>query len=196
MSLAGGAVLEVGSGRGGGASYLARYQRPKTMTGVDFSPQAVAWSQQRHTAVPHLQFIVGDAERLPFPDASFDAVINVESSHCYGHIEKFFSEVARVLKPGGCFLYTDFRPAAGMKTLEETLAAETRWAQLAREDITAGVVAALEADHARKQALIRERVPVRFQPLFGEFAGLVGGQMHTRFRERTILYHRFAFRRL
>src|SRR5688500_6626017 len=36
-------VLEVGSGRGGGASYLARHHRPAHMTGVDFSPQAVAF---------------------------------------------------------------------------------------------------------------------------------------------------------
>ena len=54
---------------------------------------------------------------LPFPDASFDVVINVESSHCYGHVDRFFAEVARVLRPGGWFLYTDFRGATDMPAL-------------------------------------------------------------------------------
>jgi len=41
-------VLEVGSGRGGGASYIRRYLRPKTMTGVDFSERAVSFCRERH----------------------------------------------------------------------------------------------------------------------------------------------------
>ena len=119
--LAGREVLEVGSGRGGGASYIARNLRPAKITGADFSPQAVALCQKRHATVANLAFTVGDAEQLPFPAASFDAVVNVESSHCYGHIERFFAEAARVLRPGGHFLYTDFRPAS------EVAAGMPRW---------------------------------------------------------------------
>jgi ubiquinone/menaquinone biosynthesis C-methylase UbiE len=189
-------VLEVGSGRGGGASFVARYHRPAQMTGVDFSPQAVALSTRRHAGVAHLAFRAGDAEALPFADASFDAVLNVESSHCYGHLEKFFAEAARVLRPGGWFLYTDFRGAPDMAALHALLAAQPGWTQVAHEDITAAVADALQADDERKRALIREFIPARFQPLFGEFAGLVGGQMYAGFRSREILYHRFAYRRL
>ena len=194
-ALKGKTVLEVGSGRGGGASFVARYHEPASMTGVDFSEQAVALSTRRHAAVENLRFTVGDAEELPFPAASFDAVINVESSHCYGHIEKFFSEVARVLRPGGWFLYTDFRGAAEMKTLHATLAAQHGLERIAREDITGDVAAALEADDERKRRLIHENIPPRFQQLFGEFAGLSGGQMHRGFCNRDLVYHRFAFRR-
>jgi SAM-dependent methyltransferase len=122
-------------------------------------------------------------------------VINVESSHCYGHIDKFFAEAARVLRPGGWFLYTDFRGAADMAALHTTLAAQPAWTQVAYEDITAAVADALLADDERKRALIREFISPRFQPLFGEFAGLVGGQMYEGFRRREILYHRFAFRK-
>jgi SAM-dependent methyltransferase len=193
--LAGKEVLEVGSGRGGGASFLARYHRPAKITGADFSPQAVALCRQRHAAVAHLAFTVGDAERLPFPDASFDAVVNVESSHCYGHIEKFFAEAARVLRPGGYFLYTDFRPDAEGPAWSAALAAQRDWELTAFEDITTAVADALLADDARKRKLIAEFIPPAFHHLFGEFAGLVGGQMYEGFRSRQMLYHRFAFRK-
>ncbi len=195
IDLAGQTVLEVGSGRGGGASFLARHHRPAKITGVDFSPQAVALCQQLHAAVAHLAFAVGDAEHLPFPDASFDAVVNVESSHCYGHIALFFAEAARVLRPGGCFLYTDFRPASDMPALHAALAAQPGWERMTHEDITSAVADALLADDARKRKLIAEYIPPAFRHLFGEFAGLVGGQMYEGFRQREILYHRFAFRK-
>lgn len=193
--LKGKTVLEVGSGRGGGASFVARYHRPASITGVDFSAHAVELSTQLHAAVENLRFTVGDAENLPFPAASFDAVVNVESSHCYGHIEKFFDEVRRVLRPGGWFLYADFRAVAEMKTLHAKLAAQHGLERIEREDITGDVAAALEADDERKRRLIRENIPPRFQLLFGEFAGLTGGQMHRGFLNRDLVYHRFAFRR-
>jgi ubiquinone/menaquinone biosynthesis C-methylase UbiE len=195
VDLTGREVLEVGSGRGGGASFLARYHRPAKITGADFSPQAVALCQQRHAAVANLAFTVGDAEQLPFPPAGFDAVVNVESSHCYGHIEKFFAEAARVLRPGGHFLYTDFRPAPEVPAWHAALAAQPGWERIALEDITAAVADALQADDARKRKLIAEFIPPALHHLFGEFAGLVGGQMYEGFRKREILYHRFAFRK-
>lgn len=195
VSLAGLTVLEVGSGRGGGASYLARYHRPARYVGADFSPTAVALAQRRHAGVANLAFTVGDAERLPFPAASFDAVVNVESSHCYGDVGRFFAEVARVLRPGGHFLYTDFRTVADLGQLEQRLAAQPGWERVAREDITPAVLAALQADHERKQRLIAAHISPRLQPLFREFAGLVGGQIHTGFSDGSLRYCRFAFRR-
>jgi len=188
-------VLEVGSGRGGGASFLTRYHRPARMTGVDFSRDAVALASQRHAGVANLSFLAGDAEALPFPDASFDIVINVESSHCYGHVDRFFAEAVRVLRPGGWFLYADCRGDADMAKLHTLLATQPAWTQVGHEDITGAVADAMEADDQRKRALIREFISPRFQPLFGEFAGLVGGQMYEGFRTREILYHRFAFRK-
>ncbi|HEX2861923.1 MAG TPA: methyltransferase domain-containing protein [Lacunisphaera sp.] len=193
--LAGKTVLEIGSGRGGGASFVARYHHPQKIVGADFSAQAVELCRQRHAAVANLSFVAGDAEQLPFPDASFDAVINVESSHCYGHVERFFAEVARVLRPGGYFMYADFRPDEEGPAWSKALAAQSAWELTAFEDITAAVADALQADDARKRKLIAEFIHPRFQHLFGEFAGLVGGQMYEGFRRRQMLYHRFAFRR-
>ena len=64
-------TLEIGSGRGGGASFLARYHNPSHMTGLDYSTKAVKLSINLHKEVHNLQFVKGDAESLPFDDKSF-----------------------------------------------------------------------------------------------------------------------------
>jgi phthiocerol/phenolphthiocerol synthesis type-I polyketide synthase E len=99
-------VLDVGCGRGGTAHVLVTFFNPASVTGLDLSTNAIAFCRQTHTD-RRLSFHEGDAENLPFPDASFDIVTNVESSHSYPHIHHFYSQVHRVLAPGGYFLYTD-----------------------------------------------------------------------------------------
>lgn len=189
-------VLEIGSGRGGGAAFLARYHGPAHVTGADFSAHAVALSRAFHAGVPNLDFAEGDAERLPFPDASFDAVVNVESSHCYGSMDRFLHEVGRVLRPGGCFLFADFRAAAEVPDLMRTLDAQPGWQRVDHEDITAAVVTALEAGDAHKRKLIADIVRrPRVRKGAGEFAGLVGSRIHDAFRRREMVYVRAAYRR-
>jgi SAM-dependent methyltransferase len=189
-------VLEIGSGRGGGASYVARYRQPRSMLGVDYSREAVLFCESRHAGVSNLDFDFGDAENLPLPNAAFDAVINVESSHCYGNILKFFSEVARVLRPGGHFLFADLREPAEMETLRACLKSTPGFELLEEEDITAGVAMALEADDARKRSLIDALVPTSIRPLFQEFAGVCGGQVHESLKKRTLVYSRFIIRKV
>jgi phthiocerol/phenolphthiocerol synthesis type-I polyketide synthase E len=104
--LSGKRVLDVGCGRGGTIVTLLRYCDIARGTGMDLSPEAVMFCRRRHR-FPNAQFANGDAERLPFADASFDAVTNIESSHTYPTVESFYREVHRVLAPGGPFLYGD-----------------------------------------------------------------------------------------
>jgi phthiocerol/phenolphthiocerol synthesis type-I polyketide synthase E len=99
-------VLDVGCGRGGTIYTLKTFFKPATLTGLDLSPTAIEFDQKAH-GDPRTAFHVGDAENLPFADRSFDIVTNVESSHSYPTIHRFYSEVHRVLTPGGYFLYTD-----------------------------------------------------------------------------------------
>tara|TARA_B100000945_G_C20268468_1_gene542736 strand:- start:217 stop:903 length:687 start_codon:yes stop_codon:yes gene_type:complete len=100
-------ILEVGCGRGGGASFIARYYNPKKIYGIDLSPNAIKLCKESHNE-NNLEFLIGDSENIPFDDGFFDVVINVESSHCYPSIPKFINEVGRVLKKDGKFLYCDF----------------------------------------------------------------------------------------
>jgi SAM-dependent methyltransferase/NAD(P)-dependent dehydrogenase (short-subunit alcohol dehydrogenase family)/acyl carrier protein len=103
-------VLDVGCGRGGTVALLAdRFETG--VTGVDLSPEAIAFCRRTHRN-PLVRFEVGDAEHLPVDDASFDVVTNIESSHTYPNLRAFYAEVARVLAKGGIFLYTDLLPVA------------------------------------------------------------------------------------
>ena len=158
VDVAGKEVLEVGSGRGGGAEQIHRRLGAARVVGLDRSDQAVAFCA-RHHAREGLEFRQGKAEELPFPDASFDAVVNVESSHCYSPVERFFAEVRRVLRPGGHFLFADFRAAeGGIATLGRQLD-EAGFDLLEKETITAPVLAALARDDAEKRAQIARRLP-------------------------------------
>lgn len=103
-------VLDVGCGRGGTVSLLANRCGALT-TGLDLSPQAIAFCRRTHRH-PAITFEVGDAEHLPFENRTFDLVTNVESSHTYPNLRAFYAEVSRVLKSGGTFLYTDLLPVA------------------------------------------------------------------------------------
>jgi SAM-dependent methyltransferase len=186
-------LLEVGSGRGGGAHFIKRHLHPDEMVGVDFSREAVALCQRTYK-VPGLRFVHGDAEDLPFDDASFDAVVNVESSHCYSSMDRFLSQVVRVLRPGGHFLFADFREAQEIPVLARQIA-DSGLEVVRYQDITRNIVAALDADQARKSAQIRAAAPRWLVGFFGEFSGAPGSRIHERFRTADEIYVSYALRK-
>jgi ubiquinone/menaquinone biosynthesis C-methylase UbiE len=142
-------VLEVGCGRGGGASFVKNYHHPSVLVGVDYCPNNVDFCQRKHQ-YPGLSFLQGDAENLPFADASFDAVINVESAHCYPSINRFFAEVYRILRPGGYFLFSDEWWRTEVDTLRTHL--NNSGLEVIREEvITPNIIKAL--------ALLKEQFP-------------------------------------
>ena len=63
--------------------------------------------------------MVASLKSMPFPVSSFDAVVNIESSHCYESMDAFLAEVCRVLRPGGRFFFADLRTMDGVNTLRE-----------------------------------------------------------------------------
>ncbi|MFM5981438.1 MAG: class I SAM-dependent methyltransferase [Sphaerospermopsis kisseleviana] len=173
-------VIEVGCGRGGGSSYIMRYLQPKTMTGVDFSKSNIAFCQKAHS-VPQLNFQLGDAESLPFNDCSFDVVVNVESSHCYGSPESFFAESFRILRPNGYFLFTDFRPR---KDIEKTTISlkNTGFKILKSEIITPNILKAMDLENERKLKIINQYIPKYLHIVANWFAGCQGTPMYEAFK--------------
>lgn len=89
VDLQGKNVLEVSCGHGGGASWLTRTLHPASYTGLDLNPTGITFCKKRHQ-VPGLRFVQGDAQSLSFPPQTFDAVINVEASHCYPTFPAFW----------------------------------------------------------------------------------------------------------
>jgi ubiquinone/menaquinone biosynthesis C-methylase UbiE len=158
--LSGKRILEVGCGRGGGASYLTRTLNPASYVALDLNTTGIEFCRRRHH-IPGLEFVQGNAEDLPFPSESFDAVINVESSHCYPHFDRFLNEVRRVLRPGGMFLYADLRRQFDAPQWEATIAGAPGLRVVSRRNINAEVRRGLELNSTQTQALM-ERLWPRF----------------------------------
>jgi ubiquinone/menaquinone biosynthesis C-methylase UbiE len=159
-------VLEVSCGHGGGASYLVRTLRPASYTGLDLNPNGIAFCQKRHD-LPGLDFVHGNAEDLPFDDQSFDAVLNVEASHLYSEFPRFLAEVARVLRPGGHFLYADHRARTHFGEWESALA-EAPMQLISERIINEEVIRGLENTQHNTQRLlgpVSRRAPAFVQRL-------------------------------
>ena len=186
-------VLEVGSGRGGGASFVARYLKPRRMVGLDFSGRAVAFSNRQY-AIANLHFQEGDAERLPFDDHSFDSVINVESSFCYPSIDRFFGEVRRVLRPGGYLHYTDLRLAHEVNEWKEAIE-RSGLDTLVERDITANVIEALHRDCARRRAGGRRIAGRLFAAVADVFTGVDGTRIPAMLASGDMVYCSFLLQK-
>lgn len=161
-------VLEVGCGTGEGLNFLTRLVDPARAVGLDISGAAVRRANALLARGDRLTYVEGDAERLPFGDGEFDLVINVESSHNYPDVERFFHEVARVLKPGGHFSLVDvFDPGSSGRfgRLQQEI---TDFEWIHERDVTENVKSAIRRrmapgsffrkEYARKQMPLRARI--------------------------------------
>ena len=111
LPLEGRRLLEVGCGSGGWLLALLRWGcRPGDLAGIDLLPERIAAA--REVCPPGLDLRQGDATSLPYPDASFDLVLQstmFTSMLDDGVRRKAAAEMLRVLKPGGRVIWYDFR---------------------------------------------------------------------------------------
>lgn len=94
-----GDVLDVGSGDGAAASSIAPYCR--TLTCVDKDARSIDLAKERLAKYPHARALVADVHELPFPAASFDAVLLFHTLTYAEYPARAVAECARVLRPGG-----------------------------------------------------------------------------------------------
>ncbi|MEU5725641.1 methyltransferase domain-containing protein [Micromonospora sp. NPDC047738] len=100
-----GRVLEVAIGTG---RNLPHYPAEATLTGIELSPAMLGIARQRAADLGRsVDLHEGDAERLPFDDASFDTVVCALSLCAIPHPVKAIGEMKRVLVPGGRLLLLD-----------------------------------------------------------------------------------------
>ncbi len=183
-------VLEVGAGRGGGASYITRYFKPKTYTGLDISKSSIEFCNNHYKNVSGLKFIAGNAEKLPFANHSFDYVVNVESARCYNDQKSFFSEVFRVLKPEGKLLLADMLYPSEIENFKAKII-EAGFRITKETEISQNVVLALEKDSERRENLIDGKIPRYLQNSFKVFAGTIGTSRYNNFATGVFQYFSF-----
>jgi fatty-acid O-methyltransferase len=193
VDLSGKRVLEIGCGHGGGASYLMRTLQPASYTGLDLNPAGIAFCRKRHN-LDGLEFVQGDAENLPFGNQSFDAVINIESSHCYPSFPRFLAEVARVLRPGGHFLYTDLRPQGRIAEWEAALA-DAPMRLVSRADIETQVLRGMNksSESTPELDVVEHRVPAYLHGVAREATASQGSGLYRAVQSGDFSYRMYCF---
>lgn len=99
-------VLDVGCGTGPVIELLCEKYPEKRFVGLDLTPAMIEAAQAK--GLPNAEFVVGDAENLPFADESFDALLCSNSFHHYPNPGMFLREARRVLRPGGKLILRDY----------------------------------------------------------------------------------------
>jgi ubiquinone/menaquinone biosynthesis C-methylase UbiE len=95
-------VVDLGCGSGTFTALLAR--KGYDCVGLDISAKLIAVGRGKY---PGIEFVEGDIERLPFPDASFDGVLLSGVVHHFPDPSRCAAEAARVLRPQGRFVAFD-----------------------------------------------------------------------------------------
>ncbi len=186
-------IVEIGCGRGGGIAYISKIYTPKSAIGIDLNAKAVKFGNS-HYKLKNLKFEQGNAQSLQFDNESKDIVFNVESSHRYSRMELFLDEVYRILKPGGYFLFTDFRYKEDMAELVELLG-QYNFIKFDEQLINNEVNIALDLDAKRREALVEKYAPPFLQKALHNFAGNNGSTTYNQIRDGGIVYFVFCFQK-
>ena len=107
-------VLDLATGTG--ITAVAARERGAKVTGVDLTPEllAVAREKARGEGFDDIDFLEGDAEALPFANASFDVVVST-CGHMFAPDQaRVAAEIARVTRPGGRVVFLAWTPEGGL----------------------------------------------------------------------------------
>ena len=186
-------IVEIGCGRGGGLFYITKNFAPASAKGVDLDKQAVSFCN-RYYSLDGLSFLQGDAQHLCLENNSFDVVFNVESSHRYPDMKAFLGEVFRILRPGGYFLFTDFRYDHEIEGMKK----ELEWSGMTmvkERFINQEIVAALELDDERKRTLVTKLAPKFLHEIALNFSGTTGSETYNRFASQKYIYFSYVLKK-
>ncbi len=102
-------IVDVGCGIGGNIASLNKRLEGVDLYGLNIDPRQLAVAKETVPACPgnNVQFVAGDACRLPFADRSVDVLTAVECSFHFPSRRTFMREAKRVLRPGGMLSVSD-----------------------------------------------------------------------------------------
>jgi malonyl-CoA O-methyltransferase len=103
------AILDLGCGTGHGAARLAARWPKARIVALDSSP-AMLREATRLNVELQIEWLLGEAEALPLPEAGFDLVFSNLMLPWCEDLDAVFDEIARVLRPHGLFTFTTFGP--------------------------------------------------------------------------------------
>lgn len=118
-----GDALELGCGIGVVSAFLAETYRIR-VTGTDYDPAQIDLAKARYAESDRLGFQTADATNMTFEDASFDLVVSQNVFHHIANWQDAAREIARILRPGGVFIWDDFCVYPALKPLFSLL---SRW---------------------------------------------------------------------
>ena len=112
---AGEVALDVATGTGNAAFALAG--ACGRVVGLDLTPEMLAEARRvaAERSITNVDWVLGDAEALPFPDAVFDIYMVRAAPHHFPNLEVALREAARVTKPGGRACFIDCAPPAAAR---------------------------------------------------------------------------------
>lgn len=108
-------VLDVATGTGNTAFALAPHVA--RVSGLDLTPEMLAEARLAAAEMPvaNVDWVIGDAQALPFSDAAFDVYTVRAAPHHFPDLDRSLREAARVLKPGGRACFIDCSPPAAAR---------------------------------------------------------------------------------
>jgi SAM-dependent methyltransferase len=180
-------LLEVGSAGG----WLLKHARERgwRVLGVELSAEAVAQARSLGLEVFH-----GDLLAAALAPAAFDLVYMGDVLEHVPDCRAALVEVARVLRPGGHFLYADYRYNAGLAAWEQALAAAPL-ALLHSRVINTEVRRGMDRNAPRSEELIARHLPRCMHGIGRDFAGLPGSHIYEAVRRGKLSYRSYCLQK-
>lgn len=187
-------ILEVNSGRGGGASYINRYYAPKTYTCIESTKNLVNFCNSYYNE-PGLSFIKAKENDLPFKNESFDAVINIGNARFYDDLPSFLNEAFRVLRKDSLLIFADIIEKNQLETVKHHL----RMAGFTIEhksDITKNIVAFIEDEKIHEYKFKKERIPEFMKKAFSPFIKTNDSEISESLLQGNAVYMSFILKKV
>jgi SAM-dependent methyltransferase len=207
---AGSRVLDVATGSGNAALAAARYDCD--VVGIDYVPELLERARARAAAEGlTIEFVEGDAEDLPFPGASFDAVTSVFGVMFAPDQEKAAAELLRVCRPGGTIALASWTPSGYLGEMFKVIAAHVppaaglaspmRWGDLeAVNDLLGDGICAIRAEKRvntfrfRSPEISTDFFKENYGPTLKTFAALDEAGQDALYADLIALIHKYDLR--